>query len=166
MNSTNNKLNQFLASAIAENVDELGNFLQKLMVDSYLRGYNDAIDEHMPSDNVAYVLEYTCKVTGLCFMKGKDGKYHLQESGDLAGLDRHYLASKPEEYFISMVVDANKIVREVDKQCMVDGMKYTIHSFKEQPDGSIIVGIGPTAGEYMSPDNDKRFKVVKLDEIS
>lgn len=166
MNSTNNKLNQFLASAIAENVDELGSFLQRLMVDSYLRGYNDAIDELQTTNNTTTILEYTSKVTGLAFMKGQDGKYHLQESGDLAGLDRHYLASKPEEYFISMVVSSNKVVRSIDDLCIYKDGKYTIHSLKEQPDGPILVGIGPTAGEYMSPDNDKRFKVVKLDELS
>lgn len=166
MNLVNNKLNEFLASAIAENVDELGSFLQKLMVDSYLRGYNDAIAETETTDNTPTILEYTSKVTGLNFLKGRDGKYHLPESGDYAGLDRHYLASKPEEYNITMVVDANKRVREVDNNCTVDGMDYIIHSFKEQPDGSILVAVGPTLQEHMSSDNDKRFKVVKLDELA
>lgn len=166
MNSTNNKLNQFLASAIAENVDELGSFLQKLMVDSYLRGYNDAVDELQPSDNTPYILEYQSKITGLGHMKGKDGKYYLQESGDFAGIDRHYFTSRPEEYTISMVVGADKVVREINNHCIYKDNKYTIHSFKEQPDGSILVGIGPLLKEHMTPNNDKQFKVVKLHELT
>ncbi len=166
MHPTDQKLNRFLATCIAENVDTLGNFLQKLMIEAYQQGYNDALDvadELANTPKQAYVLGYRNKVTGMDYMRGHDGKYYPTESGDFAGIDRSFLLST--EWSISMIVTNKNLVYEVDRYCELEGVRYTIYSFTEKADGEILAGIGPTITEYFDKSVDKKMKVVNVNDL-
>lgn len=165
MHPTDQKLNDFLIKNIADNVDTLGNFLQKLMIEAYQQGYNDALEvieqlENAP--NKAYVLGYRSKLTGMDYMRGRDGKFYPTESGDFAGLDKSFFI--PSEWEISMIVTDKNVVKEIENHCFVDGVKYTIYSFTEKAEGEILAGIGPTMSEYLDK-SEKKMKVVNVNQL-
>lgn len=162
MNSANQKLNQHLAQTIAKHVDQLGSFIQDIIVESYIQGYNDRAKDDADNIPKPYVLGYESKVAAIELIRGKDGLYHPCESGDLAGMSKEYLF--PSEWDISMCVDSNNIVRELRQVCKYQNEEYTIHSFSEKPDGTILVGIGPSMTEYLT-ESGKRMKVVNIDEL-
>lgn len=166
MHPTDQKLNDFLIKNIADNVDTLGNFLQKLMIEAYQQGYNDALevaDELANKPKQAYVLGYRNKLTGMDYMKGRDGKFYPTESGDFAGIDKSFMLNS--EWIISMIVTNKNVVKEVDNYCTYEGEQYTIYSFTEKTDGEILVGIGPALGEYLVKSSDVKMKVVNANDL-
>ena len=162
MNSTNQKLNQHLAQSIAKHVDQLGNLIQEIMVESYIQGYNDRAKDDVDNIPKPYVLAYRSKTIGVEFMRGTGGMYYPSESGDLGGVAKSFFL--PSEYDIVMVVGQDSVVREIDHKCSVEGIEYTIHSFSELVNGAILVGIGPSMTEYLS-ESDKKMKVVNIDQL-
>lgn len=161
MNTTDNRLNEFLAKGIAENVDELGRLIQKIMIESYMQGHNDALSDSLQSK--ARVLAYRNKITGMDYYRGRDGQYYPTESGDLAGLEKDYFL--PSEYIISAIVTDKNVVKELDTYGTYEGVVYQIHSFAEKADGEILVGLGPTLGEFLDELNTKKHIVVNVNKL-
>lgn len=163
-----NKINLFIAQTIAKNVDQLGAFIQNIMVDAYLQGYNDALEgsESIQAPTTPFVATYLHKLSGIEYTRGNDNLFYQPESGDLPGLDRSFLSSHPQEYAVNGVICKDLSYYEVGGYCRYQDETYAIQSFSEQPDGTLLVAIGPTITEHMDPSNAKQFKVVKVDEIS
>lgn len=163
MNSQNQKLNQYLGQAIAKHVDQLGSFIQEIIVESYIQGYNDRAQDNVDNTPKPYVLAFKSKVSPIEYMRGNDGVYYPGESGDLAGIDKAFFL--PSEWDISMVVGKDNVVRELGSVCTHDDTEYTIHSFSELVNGEILVSIGPSMTEYLT-ETGKRMKVVNINQIN
>ena len=164
--SKEDKVHEFLRNELGQSVNELGLFMQNLIVRAFSAGW-DARNEQV-ANPTSIVVEYCNKTTGEKFHRKADGLFYpepslvLSELIDPQGWDhKHFIES---EFNVTKAINASGVTIAINKSIMYEDDRMLVHSLLEKPGGTVLACLGFT--DELGPMDGPLNRCIKIININ
>lgn len=162
--SINKKATTYLTKTLPQAISSIGAQIQQAVYDSYMAGYEDALNS-----NIHVVNAVTCYASTLDdsneYRRGKDNLFYSTEANttlsDIGMSESNFTIP---EYKPCEAVNSKGDVFRVNAPAVHGHTQVVVHSLLPKPDGSILASVGPSIQEHLSG-NTGMF-VVNINELS